>query len=354
MRSSRTASPSLSALGAKEIEDLLSSKEFTMDISTVAKGSGRETFVGQSGMNQGTGIGALTDLIKLGVGRLLTWKNRPVYDKLSAIIEDDLLGLVKARVPDLEQKRTAFAEPGAKPASHAFESADGKCKGHVAAYKGGKVDWITTCSFFSESLGFGNLRIDGWTDRSTRAPNMAVHLCIVFNVLFIYISLPPRANLLLDDEYNDFVYATPRGEYRGGPGLSLNDYWVSCIDDKRFKPYFSKFHEVNAFMVAPTTLLYTVKYSKKSLAAVRDLGIAHVSSWLDLLEGKDDKNGVLLKDIESRDTQAMLLQLDVRTRQFPFRDPDTKNVANILGLEITDKIIRTLCGDPEDPIWRKR
>ena len=153
-----------------------------MDISTVAKGSGRETFVGQSGMNQGTGIGALTDLIKLGVGRLLTWKNRPVYDKLSAIIEDDLLGLVKARVPDLEQKRTAFAEPGAKPASHAFESADGKCKGHVAAYKGGKVDWITTCSFFSESLGFGNLRIDGWTDRSTRAPNMAVHLCIVFNV----------------------------------------------------------------------------------------------------------------------------------------------------------------------------
>ena len=55
-------------------------------------------------------------------------------------------------------------------------------------------------------------------------------------MLFIYISLPPRANLLLDDEYNDFVYATPRGEYRGGPGLSLNDYWVSCIDDKRCVP----------------------------------------------------------------------------------------------------------------------
>ncbi len=33
---------------------------------------------------------------------------------------------------------------------------------------------------------------------------MAVHLCIIFNVIFIYISLVPRSNLLLDDEYNDY------------------------------------------------------------------------------------------------------------------------------------------------------
>ncbi len=33
---------------------------------------------------------------------------------------------------------------------------------------------------------------------------MAVHLCIVFDVIFIYISLVPRSNLLLDDEYNDY------------------------------------------------------------------------------------------------------------------------------------------------------
>ncbi len=45
--------------------------------------------------------------------------------------------------------------------------------------------------------------------RDTRAPHMAVHLCIVFNVIFIYISLVPRSNLLLDDEYNDY------GEFEG-------------------------------------------------------------------------------------------------------------------------------------------
>ena len=63
-----------------------------------------------------------------------------------------------------------FSEPGSAPAAHAFATADGKCEGSVAAYKGGKVDWITTCKFFSSELGFGNLRIDGWATRDTRAP----------------------------------------------------------------------------------------------------------------------------------------------------------------------------------------
>jgi len=43
-----------------------------------------------------------------------------------------------------------------------------------------------------------------WSTRDTRAPHMAVHLCIVFNVIFIYISLVPRTNLVFDDEYNDY------------------------------------------------------------------------------------------------------------------------------------------------------
>jgi hypothetical protein len=33
---------------------------------------------------------------------------------------------------------------------------------------------------------------------------MAVHLCIVFNVIFIYISLVLKSNLLLDNKYNDY------------------------------------------------------------------------------------------------------------------------------------------------------
>ena len=49
-----------------------------------------------------------------------------------------------------------------------------------------------------------------------------------------------------------------------------------------------------------------------------------------------------------------MLQTDVRTRQFCGRDPDTKNVANIFGLELTDKLVRTLWGDPDDPVWQSR
>lgn len=139
--------------------------------------------------------------------------------------------MVREHEPALEQRRTWFAEPGAPPSSHTFATADGKCEGTVAGYKGGKIDWITTCKFFSEELGFGNLRIDGWATRDTRAPHVAVHLCIVFNVLFIYIGCPPRTNLVLDDAYNDHVYGTARASI----GKSLNDMHVDCVEDRRFK-----------------------------------------------------------------------------------------------------------------------
>ena len=108
---------------------------------------------------------------------------------------------------------------------------------------------------------------------------------------------------------------------------------------------------MNAFMVAPTTLLYTIPMSKKNFARVRELSMQYMRAWLEML---DEKEGVLLEGIDTREVQTELLQLDVRTRQFCGRDPDTKNVANIFGLETTDKLVRTLWGDPDDPVWSSR
>ena len=182
-----------STLKDAEIVELLSSKEYAMDISSITKDSEKETYIGQgSGVNEGTGIGALGGWIKGLVGKVLSWKNRPVYERLWQIIESDLLAMVQAHESKLTQRRTWFSEPGDAPAAHTFATADGKCEGTVAGYKGGRIDWITTCKFFSSELGFGNLRIDGWSTRDTRCPHVAVHLCIVFNVLFIYIGCPPR------------------------------------------------------------------------------------------------------------------------------------------------------------------
>lgn len=336
-------------LGDKDVAELLSGEEYAMDISSITEGSEKETYIGQgSGVNAGTGIGALTGWVKGLVGKYLARKNRPVYEDLWQIIEGDLLAMVQEHEPALEQRRTWFTEPGDAPAAHTFATADGKCEGTVAAYKGGRVDWITTCKFFSSELGFGNLRIDGWATRETRAPHVAVHLCIVFNVLFIYIGMPPRTNLVLDDAYNDHVYGAPRASIGG---KSLNDMHVECVEDKKFKQYVSKSHVVNAFMVAPTTLLYTIPFSKRNFARVRELSTNYMRAWLELL---DEDDGVLADGVGTRAVQAELLQLDVRTRQFCGRDPDTKNVANIFGLELTDKLVRTLWGDPDDPVWSSR
>ena len=79
--------------------------------------------------------------------------------------------------------------------------------------------------------------------------------------------------------------------------------------------------------------------------------MGYVRAWLEFL---DESDGVLVDGIGSRDVQKELLQLDVRTRQFCGRDPDTKNVANIFGLETTDKLVRSLWGDPDDLLWQSR
>ena len=84
---------------------------------------------------------------------------------------------------------------------------------------------------------------------------------------------------------------------------------------------------------------------------VRELSTNYMRAWLELL---DEKDGVLTEGLQTKETQTELLQLDVRTRQFCGRDPDTKNVANIFGLETTDKLVRTLWGDPDDPVWCSR
>jgi len=338
----------LAILAEDDIVQALADDKYAMDISSITEGSELETYVGQgSGVNKGTGIGALAGWVKGLVGRYLSWKNRPVYEKLWSIIEDDLLAMVQEHEPALTQRRTWFSEPGSEPSDHSFATADGKCEGTVAGYKGGRIDWITTCKFFSSDLGFGNLRIDGWANRETRAPHVAVHLCIVFNVLFIYIGMPPRTNLVLDDAYNDHVYGTART----CTGKSLNDMHVECVESKAFKQYVSKSHVVNAFMVAPTTLLYTIPFKRKNLETVRRLSIDYMRSWLELL---DESEGVLVDNINTREVQTELLQLDVRTRQFCGRDPDTKNVANLFGLETTDKLVRTLWGDPDDAVWQSR
>ena len=141
----------------------------------------------------------------------------------------------------------------------------------------------------------------------------------------------------------------------------------------------SKSHVVNAFMVAPTTLLYTVPMNEKNFARVRELSLQYMQSWLELLDETDGParrsrrsnppraapytaahtsrpalRTQMLDGIGTKEVQAELLKLDVRTRQFCGRDPDTKNVANIFGLETTDKLVRTLWGDPDDPIWQGR
>ena len=230
----QTIRAAASTLDDKDVSELLSGAEYAMDISSITAGSEKETYIGQgSGVNEGAGVGKLAGWAKKAVGKLLTWRNKPVYDDLWDIIENDCLAVVKERVPELEMRRTWFSD---EVAPYSFATDDGMCEGTVAGYKGGRVDWITTCKFFSKALGFGNMRIDGWTTRDTRAPHVAVHLCIVFNVLFIYITLVPRTNLVLDDEYNDYVYGDPSKR----TGKSLNDYHVQCVEDKAFKQYISK------------------------------------------------------------------------------------------------------------------
>lgn len=142
-----------------------------MDISSIALDSEKETYIGRgTGVNEGKtfflsvvlrredsiagmGLGALATWTRELVGKVLTWKNQPVYDELWKIIEDDCLAMCRDKEPQLVAAETWF-EPS-RPEPYSFASSDGKCDGMVAGYRGGNIDWLTTCKFFSKQLGFG-------------------------------------------------------------------------------------------------------------------------------------------------------------------------------------------------------
>lgn len=156
---------------------------FAGDSTWLDQGSERETYLGSgSGVNEGDAIGAFKSWIKAGVGRYLSWKNRPIHDKLWTIISDDVLGTVQKRIPDLEQRRTAFSAPGDAPSTHVYASDDGAFEGRISGYRGGKADWVSTSIFFYDKLGFGNMRFNAWSDRSTRAPHLCIELCVILDV----------------------------------------------------------------------------------------------------------------------------------------------------------------------------
>jgi hypothetical protein len=105
-----------------ELLDLISSDAYAMDISLITAGSERDTYIGQgSGVNDGTGIGALSSWLKSAVGRILAYKNRPVYDGLWTIIEDDLLSMIRERVPELISHPTWFDADTSGPYSFATD-----------------------------------------------------------------------------------------------------------------------------------------------------------------------------------------------------------------------------------------
>jgi predicted small lipoprotein YifL len=215
-----TRLPASTLLTDRDMLTLLADDVYHTNISSIAEGQdarsyiGEETTVSQDEEESG-GRSWLRTKLQALVGKLLTWRTRPIYDKLQGILDDDLMPLVHQRMAMLVARPTGFEEValtngGTSSTTNdsaertAFGSDDGACTGKVAAWKGGRIDWITTARFFHGQKGFGNMRLDGWSSRDTRAPHLALHLCAIFDTMFIYVSLHPRANLVLDDDYNDY------------------------------------------------------------------------------------------------------------------------------------------------------
>jgi hypothetical protein len=204
---------------------LLADDVYHTNISSIAEGQdarsyiGEETTVSQDDDDKNTRRHSwLTTELQALVGKILTWRTQPIYNKLQGMLDDDLMPLVRQRTATLVTRPTGFETNALVNGGNittttttnddhqetSFASDDGACTGKIAAWKGGRIDWITTASFFHTTKGFGNMRLDGWSSRDTRAPHLALHLCAIFDTMFIYVSLHPRANLVLDDDYNDY------------------------------------------------------------------------------------------------------------------------------------------------------
>jgi len=225
---------------------------------------------------------------------------------------------------ELRQKIEARFELQPEPVTgdlQEFSSPDGNVKGSLKAFSGREIDWLVhTCL---TQGNFTTMRLTAWLGSHIRVPHLAVELGTLTNIFF-YMDYIPRTDLVTDLEYLDRYYEP------------VNQTFLTLQADSRLSSFTSKSLYIRLFQ-SPISLCYTCSNTEDSLELIRTLAHEMLERWLSWIEEAEPV---------PEDARVALAKRDLLLRRTSAeRDPGNQKAAQMLGVQLTDKLVRALWGD---------
>jgi Red chlorophyll catabolite reductase (RCC reductase) len=204
-----------------------------------------------------------------------------------------------------------------------YSSLDGNIKGSLTAFSGGGIDWLVHSRLGNTvKLNFGVMRLTTWLGSHIQVPHLAFEFGVTPKIFF-YIDYIPRTELLSHLEYLERYYAP------------VNQTFLKLQDDPRLTLFTSKSVYIRLFQ-SPVSLCYTASYAEDTIQLIRTIAHEMLDRWLLWVEEAEPV---------PEDARIALASRDLWLRRTSAEgDPDNQIAVQMLGTELTDKLVRSLWG----------
>lgn len=237
-------------------------------------------------------------------------------------IFEQLWGITNELRQKLDARFTLHPEPSTK-SLQSYSATTKEAHGSLNTFSGEEIDWLVHGWFAkTEQSSFSTMRLTTWLRSHIRVPHLAFEFGTFPNIFF-YIDYIPRTDILIDLEYLDRYYEP------------VNETFLSLHSNPTLSLFTSKSLYVRQFQ-SPISLCYTCSATDDTLNLIRTLAHEMLERWLTWVDEAEAM---------PEDARAALAERDLFLRRSSAeRDPGNKLAAQMLGTELTNKLIRALWG----------
>lgn len=204
-----------------------------------------------------------------------------------------------------------------------YSSKDGNLRGSLNAWKGKEIDWLVHSWLGNpEKSNFSTMRLTTWLSSHIQVPHLAFEFGTLPHIFF-YMDYIPRTDLNINLEYLNRYYEP------------VNETFLKLQASHDLTPFVSKSAYVRSFQ-SPVSLCYTCLPNDDTLNLIRAIADEMTERWLIWVNEAAPISENMRSNLAERD-------LFIR-RSSAENDPGNKMATQILGTELTNKLVKALWG----------
>jgi hypothetical protein len=203
-----------------------------------------------------------------------------------------------------------------------YSAQNGEVYGTLNTFSGSEIDWLVHQWARKPNSGFNYVRLVVWLGSHIRVPHLAYEFAS-FGQLFFYMDYIPRVDLSTDLEYLDRYYEP------------VNQTYLNFREDSRFQPFISKSSYIRQ-VLSPACFCFTSSVANETLMHISNLAYEIMDRWLIWVNEAETVPEEAREALAERDL--------IMRRAIAEREARIQNSVQVLGAELTEKLVRSLWG----------